>query len=200
MKRKILISTLCAAVIITGVIAGTLAVSAAETKTITENMESIQELLLDEEISLSEYTQSIHTLNRVLESKKLQSVKATITFEASVSVEEAYRMTQPNSMLLERLEMRFYRGAEPFTAFILNLGEEAVKEQIQRIESENDIVFDGVISANGCLPSEGLSVLEKLPNVYCVDASADDYLEEKSGIQSEQKAVYRKSLAWELGN
>ena len=42
MKRKILISTLCAAVIITGVIAGTLAVSAAETKTITENMESIQ--------------------------------------------------------------------------------------------------------------------------------------------------------------
>lgn len=96
--------------------------------------------------------------------------------------------------------MRFYRNDEPFTALVRNVGEEGTNAQVLRMTEENGLVFSGVISTNVTLPSEQLSALEAEELVYCVDASADDYLEERSDTEPEQKDGFRKSLAWELGN
>ena len=200
MKKKIFICVLCTALLACTIAAGTLAASAAETRVITENMDSIQKQLANEEITLAEYTQSTKALNRLLKNKKLDEVKATVTFDKAMSVKEAYRVTQKDEVQMEAMEMRFYQGDEPFTAFVRNIGEEETNAQVARIAEENNLVFSGVISTNVTLPSEQLSALEAEASVYCVDASADDYLEEKSDAEPEQKEGFRKSLAWELGN
>ena len=136
----------------------------------------------------------------MLKNKKLDEVKATVTFDKAMSVKEAYRVTQKDEVQMEAMEMCFYQGDEPFTAFVRNIGEEETNAQVARIAEENNLVFSGVIATNVTLPSEQLSALEAEASVYCVDASADDYLEEKSDTEPEQKEGFRKSIAWELGN
>ena len=200
MKKKILLGLLCCILIVAGILGGALAASAAEAKTITDNMDAIQQQLVAEEISLEQYTQSVRSLNQVLESKKLEEVYATVTYDQEIPVEEAYRMADEQSVQLERLEIRFYHGDEPFTAYIRNLGEEETMAQVARIAQENEFSFSGVISTNITLPSQKLSSLEAQSGVYCVDASADNYLEDRSATQPERRETFRKSLAWELGN
>ena len=63
MKKKIFICVLCTALLACTIATGTLAASAAETRVITENMDSIQKQLANEEITLAEYTQSTKALN-----------------------------------------------------------------------------------------------------------------------------------------
>ena len=98
MKQKIIIGFLCIALVTTAILAGTSAASAAETKAITENMDSIQQQLVAEKITLTEYTQSTRNLNRMLENKKLDEVKATVTYGQALSVREAYRITQKDEV------------------------------------------------------------------------------------------------------
>lgn len=200
MKKKIVLGLLCCILIVASILGGALAVSAAEAKTITDNMDAIQQQLVAEEISLEQYTQSVRSLNQVLESKKLEEVYATVTYDQAIPMEEAYRMADEQSVQLERLEIRFYQDDEPFTAYIRNLGEEETMAQVAHIAQENEFSFSGVISTNITLPSQKLSSLEAQSGVYCVDASADNYLEDRSATQPERRETFRKSLAWELGN
>ena len=141
LKKKVLLGLLCCILIVAGILGGALAASAAEAKTIADNMDAIQQQLVAEEISLEQYTQSVRSLNQVLESKKLEEVYATVTYDQAIPVAEAYRMADEQSVQLERLEIRFYQDDEPFTAYIRNLGEEETMAQVAHIAQENEFFF-----------------------------------------------------------
>lgn len=98
MKKKVFVCVLCIALLACIVTAGGLAASATETRTITQHMDFIQQQVLSGKISLDQYTQSVRSLNRLLESKNIDEIKATVTYESALSIREAYRITQKDDL------------------------------------------------------------------------------------------------------
>ena len=173
---------------------------ASQSKTISDIKSELDASIDEGDINIDEYVEKIDEINNILAQRNVEELETTVTFEQPINTSEVLELSADHDAELFGVEVRFLDGEEKYTAFIMDSSLEAFNAQIDLFADDYDIEYQGVISANVIIDSTEIVNLSEEEIVYCADASASDFVEGKSNTPTEDQEVFRKSLAWELGN